>query len=129
LSYDGRMELFPIEPDDEWIRDLVNRHQRTDKGFGPALGPAAVALAQTCLEDLQYVVEVAPSEWVLGPSDMRMQDSLLRGWAQAATQMRPSDEGRCARWLSTRLEYLSRGASRMRVGHQDLVGWRPSVVV
>jgi len=127
LTYDGRMELFPIEPDDEWIRDLVNRHQRTDKGFGPALGPAAVALAQTCLGDLQYVVELAPSDWNLGPSDVKMQESLLMGWAQAATEMRPSDRGRCARWLSIRLEHLSRGAARIRVGHQDLVAWRPHV--
>jgi hypothetical protein len=129
LSYDGRMEFSPIEPDDEWIRDLMNRHQRSDKGFGPALGAAAVALAQTCLEDLQYVVELAPSDWVLGSSDVRIQESLLRGWAQAATEMRPSDQGRCARWLSARLGHLSRGASRMRVGHQDLIGWRPSGVV
>ena len=33
--------------DDTFVVDLVNAHQRTDKGFGPALGPAATACAGT----------------------------------------------------------------------------------
>ena len=39
LTYDGRIQCTPEEPEDEAIRDLVNRHQRTDKGFGEAAGP------------------------------------------------------------------------------------------
>ncbi len=39
LSYDGRIAFDPPHPDDERVRVLVNLHQRTDKGFGPALGP------------------------------------------------------------------------------------------
>ncbi len=41
LSYDGRAELSPSDPLDRRIVDAVNRHQRKDKGFGPALGPSA----------------------------------------------------------------------------------------
>ena len=39
LTYDGRMAFDPGEPEDSLVCDLVNRHQETDKGFGPALGP------------------------------------------------------------------------------------------
>src|SRR5713226_4099403 len=45
LSYDGRVM---IDPEERFDRELVagfNLHQRTDKGFGPALGPAAAARA------------------------------------------------------------------------------------
>src|SRR5664279_6019575 len=39
LSYDGRIEFGPADPLDAAIAAAVNAHQRTDKGFGPALGP------------------------------------------------------------------------------------------
>ena len=41
LSYDGRARFDPADPLDIEIVAAVNRHQRTDKGFGPALGPSA----------------------------------------------------------------------------------------
>ena len=39
LTYDGRIDMSPSDPLDEAITSAVNSHQRTDKGFGPALGP------------------------------------------------------------------------------------------
>ena len=45
LTYDGRIELSPADPLDAAITSAVNAHQRTDKGFGPALGPSAAAVA------------------------------------------------------------------------------------
>ncbi len=41
LTYDGRTVCTPDEPEDAMALDLFNRHQRLDKGFGPALGPTA----------------------------------------------------------------------------------------
>jgi SAM-dependent methyltransferase len=123
LSYDGRIDFEPGDPDDETIRSLVNRHQGTDKGFGPALGPAAAAFACGRLAALQYHVLSAPSDWLLDRSHARVQESLLRGWAQAAREISPAESGRCERWLSTRLGYLDRGQSAVRVGHQDVIGW------
>jgi hypothetical protein len=123
LSYDGRIELSPSEPDDGWIRGLVNRHQRTDKGFGPALGPEATQCAQTRLARLDYEVRCEPSDWVLEPSDTRLQEWLIKGWAHAAAEMAPVEADRCSRWLSARLEHVARRRSRVTVGHNDLVGW------
>jgi SAM-dependent methyltransferase len=128
LSYDGRIDLTPFQADDGWIRDRVNRHQRTDKGFGPALGPEAARFACTFLKDLQYQVELAASDWVLGAPHARLQERLLRGWAQAAQEVAPSEQHRCRLWLQSRLEQVDRGQSSMRVGHQDLIAWlSPSV--
>ena len=45
LTYDGRIDISPSDPLDEAIASAVNAHQRTDKGFGPALGPSAAAAA------------------------------------------------------------------------------------
>jgi SAM-dependent methyltransferase len=128
LSYDGRIELTPHDPDDEWIRDLVNRHQRTDKGFGPALGPDATDFARSCLEELKYRVEVAPSDWVLGAAEAQIQEELLKGWAAAAGDMAAAEMGasaadQCSLWLGRRLDHLKDGGSQIRVGHQDLIAW------
>ena len=54
LNYDGRIKCAPGDPDDAAIVALVNRHQRTDKGFGPALGPDAPGLAERCFATLGY---------------------------------------------------------------------------
>ena len=50
---------FPSDPLDEAITSAVNAHQRTDKGFGPALGPSAAAAAISRLEALGYSVVTA----------------------------------------------------------------------
>jgi trans-aconitate methyltransferase len=61
LSYDGRIDLAPHDPFDAAITAAVNVHQRTDKGFGPALGPMAAKrsgkVAPTCQ------VPWPPIEW------------------------------------------------------------------
>ena len=123
LSYDGRIDFEPRDPDDEAIRALVNRHQTIDKGFGAALGPAAATFACRRLEALQYQVLAARSDWRLDRSHARVQESHLRGWAEAAIEIAPAEKERCERWLSTRLGYLDRGESAVRVGHQDVIGW------
>src|SRR5690606_21132607 len=69
LTYDGRMQLEPREPDDAQVRELVNRHQRTDKGFGPALGPSAFAAALDAFAHHGYALRFEPSDWRLGPDD------------------------------------------------------------
>ena len=50
LTYDGRCAWEPRLPFDDAALDLVNRHQRTDKGFGPALGPKAAAMPASPVE-------------------------------------------------------------------------------
>jgi len=52
LSFDGRLEFSPADEDDEEVRRRFLRHQRTDKGFGPALGPDAVAFLADRLRKL-----------------------------------------------------------------------------
>jgi hypothetical protein len=121
LTYDGRITLTPSEPDDEWIRQLVNRHQRGDKGFGPALGPSASRRARELFERAGYEVLTAPSDWSLLPEERLLQQSLLEGWAGAAMELAPTQSNRCREWLARRLSHLATGASHITVGHEDLL--------
>lgn len=119
LSYDGRIALTPSDPLDTAIATAVNAHQRTDKGFGPALGPAAAGYAIARFEALGYRVVHGESDWLLGPDDPDMQSEILTGWADAAHDIGALSLADTAAWLARRRDALAKGSSSLRVGHVD----------
>jgi hypothetical protein len=125
LTYDGRMHCAPEEPEDEAVRDLVNAHQRMDKGFGPALGPAGCGAAERCFSSLGYRVERAASQWILEPEADQLQRQLIEGWAGAAAEVAPDRSSVIASWKARRLAHVAAGRSRLFVGHEDLAAWLP----
>jgi len=120
LSYDGRVELLPKDPSDAAIIAAVNAHQRTDKGFGPALGPTAAAQAIARFATIGYFVVREATDWVIGPQDREMQHALLAGWAGAAQEFGAPHLDAIIAWLTRRRELVAAGRSSMRVGHIDL---------
>lgn len=121
LTYDGRFALCPPHPDDALVRDLVNRHQRGDKGLGSALGPSATAHAAACCRDLGWQVTVAASDWRLAGNATALQQALLSGWCDAARQLAPHLAPRLARWRRMRGRQARAGQLEIQVGHQDLI--------
>ncbi len=124
LTYDGRIELDPPEPEDDAVRALVNRHQLLDKGFGAALGPAAGRAAADAFAAAGYDVVTAPSDWRLGPADTALQRALLDGWLQAAAELEPAEGARLAAWRRRRERHIAAGRAAALVGHIDLLGLR-----
>jgi hypothetical protein len=120
LSYDGRIELAPVDPADTAIVAAVNAHQRTDKGFGPALGPAAASFAIARFESLGYSVVDGVSDWIIGPDDRDIQMEILAGWASAAREIGDLSLADTAGWLTRRRDAVSAGRSSIRVGHVDI---------
>ena len=104
LSYDGRASLDPADPLDEKIVAAVNAHQRTDKGFGPALGPAAAPTAIERFERLGYAVVQGASDWVFRPGDRDIQNETLSGWAAAAREIGDPPLADAIGWLTRRSE-------------------------
>jgi SAM-dependent methyltransferase len=126
LSYDGRIAFDPPHRLDARVCEWVNRHQRTDKGFGPALGPEAVAAAKRAFEAHGYRCVVASSDWVLGPADAALQAALIDGWAEAAQAIAPEAGTDLAAWREARR--AAAGRTRLVVGHADLVALPPMPV-
>ena len=125
LIYDGRMEFQPDEPEDTRIRQLVNRHQTTDKGFGPALGSAATERARQRFSGLGYQVEWALSDWRIKPDEQVVQNALLDGWLAAAVEIAPEETSILQHWHQRRRSHVVAGHSEIRVGHVDLLGLMP----
>jgi hypothetical protein len=119
LSYDGRTTFSPPDPLDATIAAAVNLHQRTNKCFGPALGPAAAAFAVTRFEALGYSVVHGTSDWVLGPDGFDIQTELLDGWASAAHEVGALSLADTKAWLGRRRGSVAAGLSSLSVGHVD----------
>lgn len=119
LTYDGRIVCDPVDADDAIVRDLVNQHQRQDKGFGPALGPEAAVNAAALFEALNFDLRSARSDWQLGPEHAALQRALLEGWLGAAREIAPRRANALEAWHRRRLDHVAAGDSRIVVGHLD----------
>ena len=119
LSYDGRIALTPADPLDAAVVAAVNAHQRTDKGFGPALGPQAAGYAIARFRALGYAVVHGASDWSFGPDDRAIQTETLSGWAAAAREMDALPSADVEAWLARRSDAVAAGRSTIRVGHVD----------
>ena len=125
LTYDGRSTCVPAEPEDERVRGLMNQHQRRDKGLGgPAEGPEAVACAERCFVEAGYRVMNEASDWVLDAGHAALQQTLIDGWARAASEVAPGEAHTIASWRTRRLAHVAAGVSRIVVGHHDIAAWR-----
>jgi hypothetical protein len=122
LAVDGRREWQPSAPEDELIRGAFARHQRSDKGFGPALGADASAYLAARLSTAGYVVSTAPSDWHVGAEARDMLAAVVTGEARAAGEMRPDAAAAIAAWQARRRAELTEGALSLLIGHRDVLG-------
>lgn len=121
MTYNGWSSCSPAEPEDEMIRELLNRHQKTDKGLGgSAAGPDAASCAARCFADSDYRVWTEPSDWTLGSPEHELQRRLIDGWARAATELAPDNASGIAQWRARRIGHVDAGRSRIVVGHFDV---------
>jgi hypothetical protein len=118
LSYDGAVALSPESCHDREVIAAVNRHQRTDKGFGKALGPDAARTAPEEMRAACFTVIEGRSDWQFGVDDRAIQIEMLAGWAAAAQEI-GVDPAVIAQWLGERRDHVAAGRSRMRIGHID----------
>lgn len=109
------------DPGDGPVREAVARHQRGDKGFGPALGPAAAPVAARLFREAGYRTWLAGSAWRLGPADRGLAARFVEGWASAAAELRPELADHVDAWARRRRAAAARGSLRVTVGHRDLL--------
>jgi hypothetical protein len=126
LTYNGRVVLRPINQHDAAVIAAVNRHQLSDKGFGPALGPNAPARAIKLFAAAGYDVLHGASDWSFGPVDQEIQLEIFTAWADAAREISAIPNADLDLWLGARRDAVAADRSRLRIGHVDFVA-RPGV--
>jgi SAM-dependent methyltransferase len=128
LSVDDRLQWQPSDAADDEAHALFMAHQRRDKGFGPALGGAAVDTALALLARAGYRCATAASDWHIdagrGPAHRAMLAAMVDGIASAACEQDPMAAGRVQAWRDRRLALLG-GPSGfgLVVGHTELLAW------
>jgi hypothetical protein len=120
LTYDGRSSFAPDHPMDERLLEGLNRHQRTDKGFGPALGPDAAARALALFEEKGFKVLSGPSDWEITPASADFLTEFLSGWLRVGRELGLPEDGLVA-WWQDREARIRGGELSMMVGHIDFV--------
>ena len=123
LTYDGHFNFTPSHPDDIAVCAVINRHQRNDKGLGPALGSGAVGVLLKELAAVGYKYLTAPSPWLLNPSSGVLQAALVRGWSQLASDESRANAEKALSWRKFRLDAIQADQSSLKVGHVDLWAW------
>jgi hypothetical protein len=119
LTYDGRAVMDPADRLDSIVLAGADRDQRTDKGFGQALGPNAADAAVENLQSMGYFVAQGVSDWVLGPDDREIQMKVFATWAHAACRTGDLSKADAVGWLQRRRDAVIAGCSSVRVGHLD----------
>lgn len=107
LTYDGRMAWTPSHAADASVLADFHRDMTRDKGFGPALGPQAVAR----LAALPGARRVA-SDWRIAEQESAMLTAMIDGIAVVADR-----DG----WADSRRATRDAGALSLTVGHQDVL--------
>ena len=117
LSYSGEMTWSPPDAADPAVLDAFNRHQRGDKGFGPALGPAAAPYLADRLSAGARACRIERSDWDLkaGRDDALIAE-LTKGIAEAAGAMGVD----VAAWSASRRRIV-----RATVSHLDVYAAPP----
>ncbi|MBO3761776.1 class I SAM-dependent methyltransferase [Ciceribacter sp. L1K22] len=121
LNYDGIMRWSVTHPLDEQMVGFFNDHQRTDKGFGRALGPDATDCLVRVFKAKGFDVKVEDSPWVLDATFGDLQRELLKGLRQPILEISGTAEDRVDEWLAYRMDAITEPGSSSRVGHKDLL--------
>ncbi|MCK7615552.1 class I SAM-dependent methyltransferase [Roseibium sediminicola] len=125
LTYDGRTNFEPAHPMDETLLTALNRHQRTDKGFGPALGPEAAQTAISLFEAKGCRVVQGHSDWEITPGSSGFLMEFLGGWLRVGRELKlPEDT--LLDWWRDREAMIRSGKLSMSVGHIDFVALPPA---
>lgn len=114
LTYDGREDWRPKPPHEAEALAAFHRDMSRDKGFGPALGPAAHDALAAALRARGYDVSEAQSDWRLTQGrDDAMIGALAEGGASALGGALAPEALKA--WATGRS-----AARTVLVGHKDL---------
>jgi hypothetical protein len=116
LTYNGVQRWRPRHPADGAITAAFHGHQTRDKGFGPAVGPAAPAHLSDQLRIAGYSVLEGDSPWRLGPADAALINELQEGVVAAVAETRAVDVKTLETWSKVR-------RTGAEVGHTDTLAF------
>lgn len=126
LTYDGRMQWSLADAADAVLARAFHRDMLSDKGFGPALGPAAAFALAAALAERGAATQLRDSFWRIAASDRPMLSAMNASLSAAALRgahgpERPAIEA----WSARRARQIAGAEVSLVVGHQELLATWP----
>lgn len=118
LTYDGRETWHPAPPFEAEALAAFHKDMRTDKSFGPALGPDAPAALKAALQCHGYQVHEAKSDWQLTANDAELIETLAQGGAEAGEVKKALPADALRQWQEGRA-----AAQSVLIGHIDILAF------
>ncbi|TDH34927.1 class I SAM-dependent methyltransferase [Pseudohoeflea suaedae] len=126
LNFDGVIRWSIPHALDATVQADFNRHQQTDKGFGPALGPSATQSLSDHLSTAGYAVTIGASPWRMSGEQASLQRAFLEGLRQPLEEIGSLSSSQIEEWFAFRFDMIGAEGSVCEVGHSDLLATPPA---
>jgi hypothetical protein len=121
LSVDGQRRWQPAMTDDLRLHQAFERHQTINKGFGAALGIAAVDEIAVRLDQLGFTVGTARSDWQIASGHPALLRQLIDEALAVGCELEPDAASAFDDWAAHRHAQLATGQLALTIGHRDLL--------
>lgn len=115
LTADDNIVSEPAHDLDARIIAAFHAHQSSDKGFGPAAGPAACRILEERLGSAGYTLTVGDSPWCLDHTQHALMRALLDGMASAVGETGKLAPADLEKWKAATAK-----VERLIIGHRDV---------
>jgi hypothetical protein len=121
LSVDGQRRWQPSMTDDLRLHQAFEQHQLGDKGFGAALGIAAVDQMAMRLDRLGFTVGTARSDWQIAAGYPDLLGQMIDEALAVGCELEPACAPAFADWAARRHAQVATKTLSLTIGHRDLL--------
>jgi len=121
LSVDGLRRWQPAMTGDLRLHRAFEHHQMGDKGFGAALGIAALDELAMRLDRLGFTVRTSRSDWQIAGGHPALLGQMIDEALAVGCELEPDAASTFADWAASRHEQVATGRLALTIGHRDLL--------
>ena len=124
LCFNGLVKWTPTNTFDKYILTFFNNHQRSDKGFGNALGYKSIESLRKKSVKLNLNITVADSPWIIknkSEKDTAFMKRYLLDIRKSLFHMEGIDKNILRKWYEDKKYDLENKKIRLYVGHNDVL--------
>ena len=124
LCFNGKVRWTPTNTFDKYILSFFNKHQRTDKGFGTALGSKSIEFVKRTANLLDINVTTKNSPWLIynkSDRDKIFLHRYLLDIKKALFHIEGIDKDILRKWYQDKKYDIENKSIKLSVGHQDIL--------
>ena len=124
LCFNGQVRWTPTNTFDKYILTFFNNHQRSDKGFGNALGSKSIEFIKQKADKLNLNIIVKDSPWIIKnkfDKDKVFMKRYLLDIKKSLFHMEGIDKDILRKWYLDKKSEIDNKKIQLYVGHNDIL--------